>query len=129
MADVTERSAPALVGDLVSQVTDLYRKEIHLLRAELGEKASQAVGSLGMVLGGAVFAIVALNLFAAALVAVLVVMGMQQSWAVFVVGIVFAALALIFVNRGIAGLKRSSLAPERAMRATARDADLVREKL
>jgi hypothetical protein len=129
MSDMAERSAPALVGDLVSQVTDLYRKEIHLLRAELGEKAGQATAAIGMILVGAVFAIVALNLFAAALVALLVVLGMQETWAVLVVGLVFALLAWILVNRGIASLKRSSLAPERAMRATARDADLVREKL
>jgi hypothetical protein len=129
MAEVVDRSTPALVGDLVSQVTDLYRKEIHLLRAELAEKFGQVTASFGMVLAGAVFAIVALNLFAASLVALLVVWGMSQGWAVFVVGVIFAVLALILVNRGMAGLKSSSLAPERVMRATARDAELVKEKL
>jgi TRAP-type C4-dicarboxylate transport system permease small subunit len=129
MADAQERSTPALVGDLVSQVTDLYRKEIQLLRAEIGEKTTQAVAATGSIMVGAVFAIVALNLIAAALVAWVVSMGMQEGWAALIVGAIFAVLALILVNRGIANLKRSSLTPERTMRATSRDAELVREKL
>jgi hypothetical protein len=129
MDDTTGRSAPALVGDLVSQVTDLYRKEIQLLRAEIGEKIGQATTALGMLMGGGVLGIVALNLFAAAIVAGLVAMGVQETWAVLIVAVVFAVVALVLVNRGLASLKSGSLAPERAVRATARDADLVREKL
>jgi TRAP-type C4-dicarboxylate transport system permease small subunit len=129
MAEVGERSTPALVGDLVSQVTDLYRKEIHLLRAEMSEKVTQATAAIGMIAVGGVLAIVALNLLAAAIVAWLVAMGMHQGWALLLVGVVLAVVALILVNRGRANLKAGSLAPERTVRATARDAELVKEKL
>jgi len=129
MADIGERSTPALVGDLVSQVTDLYRKEIHLLRAELSEKVTQATAAVGMIAAGAVLAIVALHLLAAALVAWLVSMGLHEGWALLLVGVVVAVVALILVNRGKASLKASNLTPERTVRATARDAELVKEKL
>jgi TRAP-type C4-dicarboxylate transport system permease small subunit len=129
MDDTTGRTTPALIGDLVSQITDLYRKEIHLLRAEVGEKVSQGTAAIGMIAVGGVLAIVALNFLAASLVALLVAMGMPEGWAVFAVGVFLVIVALILVNRGTANLKRSSLTPERTVRATTRDADMVREKL
>ena len=129
MADIGERSTPALVGDLVSQVTDLYRKEIHLLRAEVSEKVTQATAAVGMIAAGGVLAIVALHLLAGALVAWLVSMGMHQGWALLIVGVIVAIVALILVNRGKANLKASNLTPERTVRATTRDAELVREKI
>jgi MFS family permease len=127
MAD--DRSTPALVGDLVSQVTDLYRKEIHLLKAEMSEKTTMAMAAVGMIAVAAVLGIVALNLLAGALVAWLVAMGMHQGWALLAVGVVLGVIALILVNRGKASLKASSFTPERTVRATTRDAELVKEKL
>ncbi len=87
------------------------------------------MAAVGAILVGAVFAIVALNFVAAAIAAWLVAMGLHQGWAVLLVGVVFAVIALILVNRGRANLKASSLTPDRTMRATARDADLVKEKI
>ena len=61
MADIQDRSAPALMGDLVTHVTELVRKEIQLLRAELNEKATQAAIALGSIVAGVIIAITALN--------------------------------------------------------------------
>ncbi len=129
MADLSERSAPALVGDLLSQVTDLFRKETQLLRAELGAKADSAMAACGMILVGAIVAITALNLVAAALVAWVASLGLEDGWAALAVGVVFAMVASVLASRGIANLKKSNVTPDRTMRATTRDAALVREKL
>ena len=129
MADLSERSAPALVGDLLSQVTDLFRKEIQLLRAELGAKADHAMAACGMILVGAIVAITALNLVAAALVAWVASLGLEVGWAALAVGVIFAMVACVLASRGIANLKKSNLTPDRTMRATTQDAALVREKL
>ena len=43
MADPLERSTPALMGDLLEQVTQLVQKEVQLFRAEMSDKATQAM--------------------------------------------------------------------------------------
>ena len=69
MADPLERSTPGLMADLLDQVTQLVRKEVQLFRAEMNDKATQAVVAAGSILAAVVVAITALNVLAAALVA------------------------------------------------------------
>ena len=71
MADPQERSTPGLMADLLDQVTQLVRKEVQLFRAEMSDKATQAMVAAGSILAAAVVAITALNVLAAALVAAL----------------------------------------------------------
>ena len=71
MADPQERSTPGLMADLLEQVTQLIRKEVQLFRAEMSDKATQAMVAAGSILAAAVIAITALNVLAAALVAAL----------------------------------------------------------
>ena len=59
MKETSERSAPALVGDLIGQTTELFRKEVQLLRAELNEKSSKAVAAVGAGIGVAANAVTA----------------------------------------------------------------------
>jgi hypothetical protein len=129
MADLDHRSTPALVGDLVNQVTELVRKEIQLLRAEMSEKSTQVVVALGSIAAGLVIAIAALNVLAAALVAALTEAGIPAVWSAVIVGVALAVLAAILANRGIANLKTQNLAPERTARAAVRDTSMVREKM
>ena len=90
MADTLDRSASSLLGDLVSQVTELFRKEIMLLRAELGEKATQAVTACGLIVAAVVLALTALNVLAAALVVALENLGIPGGWAALIVGVILA---------------------------------------
>lgn len=129
MADVQERSAPALMGDLVTHVTELVRKEIQLLRAELSEKTTQAVVALGSIVAGVIIAITALNVLAAALVAALTNAGIPGAWSAVIVGVALVIVAFVVARSGIAALKASSLAPDRTARAAMRDAEMVREKV
>ena len=93
MSETKERSAPALVGDLVHHVTELFRKEVQLLRAELGEKADQVFAALGFIVAAVVVALTALNVLAAAIVAGLTNAGIAAGWAALIVGVAFAAAA------------------------------------
>jgi hypothetical protein len=129
MSETQERSAPALMGDLVSHVTELIRKEIQLFRAEMNEKANQVVVALGSIVAGVVIALTALNVLAAALVAALTEAGIPAAWSAVIVGIVLAVVAFIMARTGIAALKASSLAPDRTARAASRDATMVKEKM
>ncbi len=129
MAEQLERSTGGLLSDLVSQVTELFRKEIMLLRAELGEKATQVFTACGMILGAVVLALTALNVLAAALVVALENMGIPAGWAAVIVGVVLGGIAFALAGKGMNDLKATNLAPERTARATSRDASLVKGKI
>ena len=129
MAEPQDRSTPALMADLLDQVTQLVRKEVQLFRAEMSDKATQAMVAVGSVLAAAVVAITALNVLAAALVAALANAGIPGAWAAVIVGVVLALVAFVMAKKGIDNLKAGSLAPERTTRAAARDVTMVKEKI
>lgn len=124
-----ERSAPALVGDLLNQTSELFRKEIQLFRAEVGEKTSQVFMAVGLLAAAAVIALTALNVLAAALVAALDNLGLSGGWAALIVGVAFAILAYILAQKGINDLKAQNLTPDRTQRSLAKDAALAKEKV
>ncbi len=129
MADPVERSAPALIGDLVGNVTELFRKEMQLLRAELREKSTQAVTAIGLIVAAIVIALTALNVLAAALVAAITAAGLDGGWAALIVGAVFAIVAFALAAKGISDLKASNLVPERTADAVTNDARMAKEKM
>ncbi|HYI82787.1 MAG TPA: phage holin family protein [Acetobacteraceae bacterium] len=129
MAEPQDRSTPGLMADLLDQVTQLLRKEVQLFRAEMGDKATQAMIAAGSILAAAVIAITALNVLAAALVAALTNAGIPAPWAAVIVGVGLAVIAYVMARKGIENLKAGSLAPERTTRAAARDVSMVKEKI
>ena len=129
MAEPQDRSTPGLMADLLDQVTQLLRKEVQLFRAEMGDKATQAMIAAGSILAAAVIAITALNVLAAALVAALTNAGIPAPWSAVIVGVGLAVIAYLVARKGIENLKAGSLAPERTTRAAARDVSMVKEKI
>ena len=129
MAQLDERSTPSLMGDLVTHVTELVRKELQLFRAEMESKVTQILIALGSLVAAVVLAITALNVLAAALVAALTNSGIPATWSAIIVGVVFALVAVVLGNRGLALLKAQKLAPERTARAATRDAGMIKEKI
>jgi hypothetical protein len=121
------RSTTGLFSDAVSQVTGLVRKEVDLARAEISESAAQAAVAIGLIAGGVVFVLVALNVLSAALVAGLAEMGVEAGWAALIVGIVYLVIAIILVRKGTTDLKAASLAPKRTAESVRRDAQALKE--
>ena len=128
VADPENRSAPALIGDLIGHVTELFRKEMLLLRAELNEKGNQVMTAVGMIAGALVLAMVALNVLAAALVAALAEI-MEGGWAALIVGILLALIAWLLANSGMKNLKTANLTPRRTTDALSRDATMAKERV
>jgi hypothetical protein len=129
MDDQVRKSAPNLVGDLFGNVSDLVRKEIQLLRAEMSEKATQAVTAVGMIVSGVVIVLVALIVLSMALVAALANAGLGAGWAALLVGVAYTILAFILIGKGVKDLKASNLAPERTADSLAKDASMVKETM
>lgn len=129
MIEGQDRSAPALIGDLVGNMTELVRKEVQLLRAEMNEKLTDVIAGAGMILAAMVLVIVALNVLAAALVAALTNFGFNAGWAALIVGVIFAGVAWMLATKGISNLKASNLTPERTAHAVSKDAAMAKEKV
>ncbi len=123
-----DRSTPALIGDLLTQTTDLFRKEVQLFRSEIGEKSHQIAIACGLIVAAVVVALVALNVLAAALVGALA-NAIGAAWAALVVGGALAIVAFVLVGKGVNDLKASNLAPDRTANAVSKDASMAKEKL
>ncbi len=111
----TGRSTPSLIGDVIEQVTDLFRAELHLLRAEIDEKIAQATRAIVFIVAAAVLLIAALILWLSAAVDGLVAAGLQRYWAGLIVGAVVAVVGLVLLMRAVNNLKPSSLKPQRSI--------------
>lgn len=129
MSDVQDRSAASLLGDLVGQVTELFRREIQLLRAEINEKKNQVAAAIGAIIVAAVIGITALNVLAGAVVAAIANTGIDAGWAALIVGGVLAVVAVILGRKGMSDLKANELAPHRTVRAVSNDAAMAKEKM
>lgn len=131
MTESTQRSDPkstaSLVTEAIVHLSALMRKEIDLVRTEVNENLRRAAVGVGMIVGGVVFVLVALNTLSAALVAGLTELGIETGWSALIVGAVYLVIAIILVRKGTRDLKAASLVPTRAARSVRRDAQSIRE--
>ncbi len=129
MASESNRSVPDLVGTLISQVSSLFRKEVQLARAELGEKLGSVTTSIApMVMGAAVlFGAMIMLLFA--LVALLVSLGLRPGVACLAVGVVAAVLGYAMLRGGIGKLQATSLVPHRTAEQLSKDTQVMKEQV
>lgn len=125
----SEQSTGNLVSEALARISSLVRGEFDLARTEINENVASAAAALGMIVGAVVVALTALNVLAAALVAALGEMGIPGEWSALIVGAVFGIIAYVMLQKGMADLKLTSLAPTRAAANVKRDANVVKESL
>ena len=125
----SNRSVPELLGNLVNQLSTLFRKEVQLARAEVGEKVEQATGSVALLAAGGVLLLAALMILLEAVVAFLAYLGIPVPWARLIVGVVVALIGYALVRSGMSGLKTSNLVPNRTVEQLSRDAAVAKEQV
>ena len=121
------KSAGGLLSEALSHVSSLVRSEVDLARAEVNENLKSAGAALGLIVGSAIVALVALNVLTAALVAALTEAGIPAGWSALIIGVIFGIIAYVMLNKGTNDLKLSSLAPTRTAKNVKRDANAVKE--
>ncbi|WP_270939239.1 phage holin family protein [Falsiroseomonas oryzae] len=124
------RSIGDLLGDMVTQITTLFRKELQLARAEMGEKVSEAGGAIPGIAGGGALAfggLILLLLAAAALVSRL--LDVPDGWGLLIVGVIAAVAGYALVRGGISKLKATNLTPHRTAEQLSRDAQAAKEQV
>ncbi|GAB5468478.1 MAG: phage holin family protein [Rhodospirillales bacterium] len=127
MSESDNKSAVGLIGDLLTQVSQLFRKELQLFRAEVGEKVDQVAVALGLLVAGLIFVVAAINVLAAALVAAAAAVGVPGGWAALVVGLVITIAGYLLIQQGLTKLKAARLAPERTLQSLKKDATVLEE--
>jgi protein-S-isoprenylcysteine O-methyltransferase Ste14 len=120
-------SARSLAVEAVQRVTNLFRKEMDLARAEFDAALKSAAAGIGLLVAAVVLALTALNVLSAAVVAGLANLGIAPGWAALIVGLVLAGVALGLAMRGASDLKQVKLMPERVSRNVKADAETIRE--
>lgn len=122
-------STPSLVADAIAQLTRLVETEIRLVRTELGEKISDAVRAVVLLVVSAVLLVAALILILQGIVYLLVYFGLQPFVAAFVVGIVIAVIAGIVVWVALRALSTDNLKPKRTLNQISRDAHVIKDQV
>lgn len=116
-----------LLGDIVTRITVLLRKELDLARSEMAQNLNRAAFGVGLLVAGIVLALVALNVLAVAAVLAVMAAGMGAIGATLIVGGAALAIAVALAAIGIARAKPARLAPTRSIDQLRRNADTARE--
>jgi uncharacterized membrane protein YqjE len=105
--DPRDRSIGELVKDLSAQTSTLVRQEIDLAKAELQQQGKQAGKGAGMLVGAAVFGLLALGALTAALIALLD--KAMATWvAAAIVMVLWLIVAAVLAKAGQKALKRAT---------------------
>jgi hypothetical protein len=128
MSDHQGQSIHTLLGDALRDSTDLARKEFALFKTEMTQNVRNLAIGLGMFVGAAVFAIIAISLLTQSLVEWLAVRLNSEALASLIVAVVMGAIAIGLVLYGRSKMSASTLTPDRTIRNVQRDATVLSER-
>src|SRR5918995_2177596 len=116
MADrLDNRSLGDLLAELSRETGQLVRKEMELATTELTARARKAGAQVGVAAAGGALAHAGLLVFLAALVLGLSELGVTPWLSALIISLLTIGVGYMLVNRGLAGLRTTSVAPTRAM--------------
>jgi uncharacterized membrane protein len=122
------KSIPELFSDLVDHLPRLFRKEVQLAKAEAAEKVQQATGAIVYMAIGGVVLLAALIMLLHAIVAWLVVLGIDVQWGSLIVALVVGILGYVFLQKGMNDIKATNLKPTRTVEQLRTDARATKEQ-
>ena len=109
------RSLGELMSELSRETGTLVRKEIELATTEMSARLREAGVQAATAAAGGALLHAGLLVVLAALVAVLIQLGLQAWLAALIVAALTMGVGYVLMNRGIAGLKRTELAPRQTI--------------
>ena len=123
MADrLDNRSVGDLLAELSRETSQLVKKEVELATTEMTAKARKAGGHVGVAATGGALAHAGLLVFLAALVLALSEMGVAPWLSALIISLLTIGVGYLLVNKGLAGLRATSVAPTRAIETLKEDA-------
>jgi hypothetical protein len=104
-----------LLAQLLKQVTALWTIEVDLVRAELAESSSRAMGGVAKVAAGAVFLLAGFFFLLAALTALLVRLGLPVDLSCLIVAVVASIAGGLLLRAGMSAFASRNLLPRRSI--------------
>ena len=129
MSNTTPNGLQGLIGDALRETNELARKEIALFRNEMTSNVRSLFIGLGLLVGAAVFGVVALFVLVDALVKWLATVVHSEALAALIVGGVLLVVAVILALVGRNAMSLSTLAPVRTSRQVRQDARALSERV
>lgn len=123
-----ERSFGELFGRLTEDMSLLMRQEVQLVKAEMKETMSRATTDLVAVGGGGLVALAGGLTLVAALVLLLVALGITAWLSALIVGGVLAGAGFMMLKRGLSDLKQVDLTPRRTVETLKDDVQWAKEQ-
>jgi hypothetical protein len=112
---VDTRSLGELLTELSRETATLVRQEVALARTELTSNVARVRRHAVLIVAGGVIAYAGLLAIVAALVLVLIRLGVTPWLAALGAGIGVAVLGYVLLQQGLAGLKRDPITPEQTV--------------
>ncbi|WP_237217720.1 phage holin family protein [Falsiroseomonas oryziterrae] len=123
-----QRSFGQLLGDMVTEMSNLFRNELRLARAEMGEKAGEAAGAIPGIAAGAGLGLGALLLSLMAAAAGLSrLFDLEPGWSLLIVAGLAGLAGFLLIRGGMSKLKATNLTPTRTAEQLSRDAQAAKE--
>ena len=123
MADkLDNRSIGDLLAELSRETSQLVRKEVELATTEMTGKARKAGGHVGVAAAGGALAHAGLLVFLAALVLGLSELGVTPWLSALIISLLTIGVGYLLYNRGLTGLRSTSVSPTRTMESLKEDA-------
>jgi drug/metabolite transporter (DMT)-like permease len=110
-----ERSLGDLFSELSRETGTLIRKELELATTEMTAKLRTASAHAGIVVAGGALAHAGFLVLLAAVVIGLTQLGVTAWLAALLVGVVTLLIGYMMANRGLAALRRTSVAPTKTI--------------
>ena len=124
-----ERSLGELFGELARDMGLLMRQEVELATSEMTRKVARAAQDVAMVAVGGLIVYAGLLGILAALVIGLAAAGLSWWQAALVVGVVAAVIGALLMQRGLAALKQTDLAPRAALESLKEDTQWAKDRM
>jgi membrane protein implicated in regulation of membrane protease activity len=123
------RSISVLFADALTQFSHLIRTELQLARAEISQKATQAMAGISLLALAGIVLVPTLVVIFIGVAALLVERGLSPSTANFIAGGVGLVVTLILYVAGSARLKANQLVPEKTIHQLQQDAAAVKQQV
>ena len=115
-----------MFAELSRETRTLVQQELQLAKTELTEKASKMGKGAAFIVGGGLIAYGGLLAIVAALVLILMAIGLPPWAAAFLGGVLVAGIGYLLIRAGCAALKFQDLAPRKTIETLKEDAQWLK---
>ena len=118
-----------MFAELSRETRTLVQQELQLAKTELTEKASRLGKGAGLIVGGGLIAYGGLLAIIAAMVLIMIAIGLPHWAAALVGGVLAAGIGYLFIRSGLAALKPQELTPRKTIDTLKEDAQWLKAQV